>query len=339
MPDAEYSRAERRRLAKAPELSVKAVLSGDYAEDAEEYLLDQFPFRDGFRALKAGLRLKVFRQLDNNGLFVIDDGIYKLDAPLKEEQVLYAANKINGISREHLAGLNVYYSIIPDKNRFVAAQHGYPAMEAERIAKLMHQSVTEAEYIDIFPALSIGDYYRTDSHWRQERILPVADLLLSGMGNDYRASKEDFSQSTLSPFYGVYSGQLALPVSPDRLTYLESPATAAATAEIYGADGAKPVYFPEEFDGMDGYDVYLSGAEPLISIHNPGAREQRGLVIFRDSFGSSLAPLLLGGYSDITLVDLRYFSSDLLADYVDFSGKDVLFIYSTSLLASGMLLK
>ena len=50
--------------------------------------------------------------------------------------------------------------------------------------------------------------------------------------------------------------------------------------------------------------------------------------MFRDSFGSSLAPLLAGSYRKITLIDLQYISSDLLESYVCFQEQDVLFLYS-----------
>ena len=49
-------------------------------------------------------------------------------------------------------------------------------------------------------------------------------------------------------------------------------------------------------------------------------------------FGSSLAPLLLGGYSKITLIDIRYIHLDYLKQYVDFTECDVLFLYSTLVL-------
>ena len=40
----------------------------------------------------------------------------------------------------------------------------------------------EARYIDIFGILSADDFYYTDSHWRQERILKVADEIADKMG-------------------------------------------------------------------------------------------------------------------------------------------------------------
>ncbi|MDD6212114.1 MAG: hypothetical protein PUB22_03050, partial [Clostridiales bacterium] len=56
------------------------------------------------------------------------------------------------------------------------------------------------------------------------------------------------------------------------------------------------------------------------------------LIIFRDSFGSSLAPLLTGNYKSIYLVDIRYIEPDYLDEFIDFNNKDVLFLYSTLIL-------
>ena len=33
------------------------------------------------------------------------------------------------------------------------------------------------QYIDIFPLLSIEDYYNTDTHWRQDCIVDVQNIL------------------------------------------------------------------------------------------------------------------------------------------------------------------
>ena len=41
----------------------------------------------------------------------------------------------------------------------------------------------------------------------------------------------------------------------------------------------------------DPYSVFLSGSKSLLTITNPSADTDRELVIFRDSFASSLAPL------------------------------------------------
>lgn len=62
-------------------------------------------------------------------------------------------------------------------------------------------------------------------------------------------------------------------------------------------------------------------------------------MVFRDSFGSSLVPLLVQDYAKVTLVDIRYVASDFVGQFVDFHGQDVLFLYSTLVLNSSSTLK
>jgi hypothetical protein len=85
--------------------------------------------------------------------------------------------------------------------------------------------------------------------------------------------------------------------------------------------------------------MFLSGNQPIVAMKNPQAPNGKRLIIFRDSFASSLAPLMISGYEEIVLVDLRYISSDLLGEYIDFNNADVLFLYSTMLLNSSLAIK
>ena len=99
------------------------------------------------------------------------------------------------------------------------------------------------------------------------------------------------------------------------------------------------VYDMTKLDSRDLYDVYLSGARSLLTIENPNAATDRELIVFRDSFGSSLVPLLVNDYARVTLVDLRYIRSNYLGQFLDFHGQDVLFLYSTLLLNNSATIK
>ena len=63
------------------------------------------------------------------------------------------------------------------------------------------------------------------------------------------------------------------------------------------------------------------------------------LIIFRDSFGSSITPLILTGYSKVTLVDTRYMSPKLINQYIKFANQDILFMYSTLIINNSSSLK
>ena len=67
-------------------------------------------------------------------------------------------------------------------------------------------------------------------------------------------------------------------------------------------------------------------------MENPSNPDGKELVIFRDSYGSSIAPLLLEDYSKVTLLDIRYMNRDFIGSFANFDNADVLFLYSTTLM-------
>ena len=336
LPDGTVSEAERRPLEQLPELTAEGVFSGDYFKDLEDYLLDQFPLRDSFRRLKANFQYKVLGLKANNGIYQAEGHLSKLDYPVEQNQTKLAVEKFNAILAGHPQIGKAYYSLIPDKNYFLAAANGYPAMDYEEL--LRQAEGINAAYIDIFPLLSIDDYYYTDSHWRQEQIVDVAQKLADAMGTA-ADGMDAYTAESRENFRGVYHGQSALNLPGETLTILKSRVTDSAIVKSLEHTAAMSVYNWDEFENTDPYDVYLSGAEALITMENPLQDNGRHLIVFRDSFGSSISPLLLSGYSKITVVDIRYVASALLDNYVDFTDADVLFLYCTSMFNSGAALK
>ena len=332
--------SERRKLAQKPALSVQSVQSGQWMQKFESYSLDQFPLRDTLRGLKAAVQLGVFCQKDNNGVYLQNGYASKLDYPLHTDSVERAADKFLQLQETYLEGKaeHVYYALIPDKNYFMAPAGGYPALDYEKLAQIMRQKLSPGmTEIDLFSTLSLSCYYRTDPHWRQEALVPTAQYLAGQMGVSLG---DDYSKTTLQrPYYGLYYGYAALPMQPDALTYLTSARMADYTVTNYESGRQSPVYDLDKAAGNDLYEVFLSGPVSLLTIQNSNARSNRELVIFRDSFGSSLAPLLAEGYSEITLVDIRYLPSARVGQFVDFTGKDVLFLYSTQVLNNSEALK
>ncbi|MBQ6702887.1 MAG: hypothetical protein IJN17_08045 [Clostridia bacterium] len=346
-PATDFSTTERRELKQFPELSVKTLVSGKFMQTFEDYTLDQFPARDSFRTIKALTAKYVFGHLDNNDIFVTSDGmIGKHEYPLKQDQVVHAANKFKYVYNTYLKdnGGKVYLSVIPDKNAFIAEESGHLAMDYDLFFKLMQENTKDfATYIDISDLLSKDDYYLTDTHWKQECITDVADRLAEAMGTTL---DKNYKLNTLEKtFAGVYYGQSALPVEKDTLNYLTSDIIDSCIIKNYETGKEMSMYDMEKANGYDLYETFLSGSVSFIVIENPQATTDKELVVFRDSFGSSLVPLLASGYKSITVIDIRYISSlktempNSLQNLVDFKNKDVLFIYSTLVLNNSNTLK
>ena len=338
-PDA-FSLSERRKLAQLPAPVWESILDTSFMTDFEDYTLDQFPFRDAVRRVKAMSHYYLFARRDNNGIYLADGFVAKLEYPLHESSIENAAAKFESLRETYFADTDarLYYSIVPDKNYFLAAQNGYPSMDYERLLALMAQGMQNFSYIDLFPYLTIDDYYRTDTHWRQECIADAAEALASGMGATL--PETEWEKRTYSPFYGVYYGQAALPLAADTLVYRTNPILEGCTVYSYESGKTTPVYDAEKLSGKDPYDVFLSGAAAILRVDNPAAESDRELVVFRDSFGSSITPLLIPAYARVTLIDIRYVKSELLGELLDLSGTDdVLFLYSTMVLNNSTMLK
>ena len=339
-PAKELSVSERRSLHQIPKFTVQTVLSGSFMEQFEDYAVDQFPLRDTFRAGKSLFVYNVLQQKDNNGIYLTQGHSAKLES-LNEVSVHYALGRFQRIYDTYLQGTNckIYMTIIPDKGYYLAAQNGYPAVDYSRLFSIVEEGMPWAQQVLLTDTLSAENYYRTDTHWRQEQLLPVARKLCAAM--EVTTPKEQAFTPTLvsGKFYGVYYGQAALPMKPDSLYVMESEILKNARVYNYETKTYQPVYDTGKLTGNDPYDVFLSGAQALLTIENPNAEMDKELVIFRDSFGSSLAPLLAQSYKTVTLVDIRYINPALLKEYLEFDSQDVLFAYSTAILNNSSTLK
>lgn len=337
--EGEFSESERRPLEKFPELGLETVLSGKFMQSFEKYATDQVPFREYLKSIKAKFVLNVLNKKDNNGIFLHNGHVSKLDNDINEEMLDNAADKFAYIYETYLKGkdMNIYLSVIPDKNLYLE-KGGYPALDFEALTEMLQEKCPYMTYIDIKEALSLDSYYKTDSHWRMEKIIPVARLLLERMG--LYAESEYETLILDNPFYGVYGMQSSLDVAPDEIKYLTNDTIENCTVTYFdtGEGIVGDMYNMDKAYGKDAYEMFLSGSTPLCTIENEKGKGE--LILFRDSFGSSIAPLLCEGYGKITVIDIRYIQSAHLGSFVDFNeGSDVLFLYSTMLLNNSMALR
>jgi len=340
-PHQAVSQAERRPLAQFPAISLSGLLDGSFIRDFEDYTVDQFPLRDSFRQAKSLFHRYVLNQKDNNNIYIADGYAAKLEYPVNQTSVSNAVRKFNWIYENYLAdtGSSIVFSVVPDKGYYLAEPNGYPAMDYQAMFEAMEAGLPWANFVDLTDSLTIADYYRTDTHWRQEKLLPAAQKLCTALQVS-PPEAEQFTRTALEkPFYGVYYGQAALPMEPEELYTMESTLLYNCIVTNHETGMTSRIYDSSKLDSRDLYDIYLSGATSLLTIENPMASTERELIVFRDSFGSSIIPLLLQDYKTVTVVDIRYISSLMLPQYISFEGQDVLFLYSTLVLNSSTTLK
>ena len=340
-PRTEVSEAERRPLAQMPEISVETLLNGKFMSEFEDFSLDQFPLRDTFRQVKSLFHYYVLGQKDNNDIYIADGYAVKQEYPYDAASVAYALERFTHLYEKYLTGSDgrIFMTIVPDKGYYLGEESGHLTMDYRSMFASFELGLPWAQFVDITGTLSAEDYYRTDTHWRQENLLDTATKLCEALG--VTAPKtEDYTPAALErPFYGVYYGQAALPMEPETMYVLESNLLSDCTVLDWESGKQNAVYDLSKLQSKDLYDVFLSGSRSLLTIGNPNAKTDRELIVFRDSFGSSIVPLLVQDYAKVTLVDIRYIQIDVLDRFLEFNGQDVLLLYSTLVLNNSSTIK
>ena len=338
-PAKDLSESERRPLAQWPGISVDTLLDGRFMTDFETVTLDQFPLRDTFRTIKSLFHYGVLNQSDNNGIYLADGFAVKQEYPLNPESLCHAADRFQYLYEKYLTESDVYLAIVPDKGQYLAQEEHQLSLHYGKLSSILLDRLPWAASIDLYNTLDGSDYYRTDSHWRQENLFETAGVICDALGVT-PPNPENYTLTALErPFYGVYYGQAALPMEPETMYLLESDLLDDCRVYDYESGQYTDVYNMDKLTSRDLYEVFLSGPRSLLTIENPHAATDRELIIFRDSFGIAIAPLLVTDYAKVTLVDIRYIQIDVLDRFLDFHGQDVLLLYSTSVLNNSQTIK
>lgn len=333
-PD-KISLSERRSLNGRPDLSFASVDSGKFFTDTEKFLLDQFPGRDLFRRIKAMVQYGIFGKIANNNIVIADGQAAEISYPLKEKFVDIYLRRLNKVKDEYLADLDLrfYHTLIPDKIYYMSDAAGIPKIDYDGLCARI-SAEGPGTYLDVFDTLTLADYYSTDTHVKIASMAGMADRLLLKMGagsvGEVRPGRE------LSPFYGVYYGHSALPLAPDTILPVYTDAIEQAVVTRYEGKVVSEgiLYDLEKIDAADPYDLFLGGACTVLTLDNPTAPDENILYLFSDSFGRSLAPLLLSGYRRVVFYDIRYVQAAQALKILPVEpGNDVLFAYSLQSLA------
>ena len=317
--DIDVSKTERRKLAQLPDFE----LNNDYSEKLEKYLLEQFPFKDTYRNIKAKYNYKIINKLENNNIYIKNNYIYKSNYPTNIKSIDNFTKKITNI-KQLLKNNKTYIMVIPDKNYylkdkyFLNIDYNYIFKEIDKL---------NINQIDIKNILNMNDFYKTDTHWKQENLDKVVKEICNTLELEYQ--QETYKYNQYNNFYGVYYGESAVKQNPEILTYLTNETIDKIKVKYLENQNITNIYNTDKLNSLDPYEIYLDGASAFIEITNDKANTDKELVIFRDSFASSITPLLINYYNKITLIDLRYINTENIKKHIEFNNQDVLFMYST----------
>lgn len=332
LPSREFSERENRYLQQRPEFSFSSLFSGDYTSRFESYTTDQFPFRDAWTTLKARCEILTGKR-ENNGVYYCGDGVLisRYVAP-DEGFIRENAGFVHALANN--VDIPVYFALIPGAAEIQGDMlpENAPTDSQSDVIDLAYAE-SGARNVDMLSSLSSHDgeyiFYRTDHHWTTLGAFYGYDALRGMMGLP-PADIGSFRRETVSEsFYGTaYSSSGFSWVKPDRIEiFVPDNDDVTLTNYNTGSPVTTPLYDDSFLQVKDKYAFFLGGNSPRISIQTENADKPK-LCIFRDSFADCFVPFLLRDFSQIDLLDLRYYK-DSVSAYIRDGGFDmVLVMYS-----------
>ena len=335
LPDRQFSEQENRYLQMRPEFSFKSLFSGDYTSKFESYTTDQFTFRDEWITLKAASELALGKQ-ENNDVHLCENGTLIEGFKRPENSVLDS----NMSALNTLVGntdAKVYFALIPDKSDLYSSllpKNVPNDSEKEVIDYCYGQS--NATNVDIYSALSAHTdeyiFYRTDHHWTSLGAYYGLSALAESMGLPCPALDSYTDRHVVSEeFYGTtWSSSGFSWVDPDTMEiFVNAPEGLKVTSYPQGSPVEGKLYDFSFLEKKDKYSMFMGGNCPMHVIET-GNEDKPSLLILRDSYTDSLIPFLLDDFSEIHVLDLRYYRASLKA-YIEQNDFDtVLVCYSVS---------
>jgi hypothetical protein len=344
-PGRSVSDIENRELAPAPELSARAFASGEFADDAEAYLLDHFPLRDMWAGL-AGVAEVASGRRDNGRVYFGDDAwlfsIDDIDFDLLGVNLGHIRDFVSDVSREYPG---IAFSVLAAPASWDAAGDMLPASaptDDEGRAMLAIREALGDVVLFCDPTEALKDahsaglpvYYRTDHHWTSRGAYIAYRVWAKSRGLT-PLGEDDFDISTVSEsFYGTNASKAALPqTASDRMEIFTPKNAPPLTMTVEsGKDAEAPVvtdslYRVEFLAERDKYAYFLGGNNPVVTI-DTGYENGRTLLVLKDSFAHCFAPFLTTHFERVILVDPRYHRRGLERFFTENEITDVLFLYS-----------
>ena len=328
LPDRNFSPLENRFLQKPPVLSVEALSSGKFMEDAEDYVSDHIVGRDFWVAAKAWSE-RLSGKKENNGVYfgardTLINRVADPDQSKLDKDIGYVDALAGNVS------VPVYFGLIPSaaeiwKDRLPA---GAPTADEKEVIDRLYFS-TGASTIDLYTPLSAHSgediYYRTDHHWTSLGAFYGANAVLEAVGLEPLDLGNYQKTTVTNQFYGTSfssSGVRWLP--PESIDAYVPNQGIKVTSYFKGTPEEGSLYVDSYLEVKDKYSYFLGGRQPLCVVEKEDGGGPKALLI-RDSYSDSLAPFLTERFSEIHLFDPRDNLSSI-QNYVEENDIDVVIV-------------
>ena len=336
VPDQEESELENRALEQRPRFNLTTILSGDFMEQWEKYLSDQFAGRDTWRSLKVSLdRLGGARK--ENDIYIGKDGQLMEDIEVPDDGRLEANLTAIRDFAETYEDIPVTMMLVPDAACIL--NDSLPAFARVEDQRQMFSMAERklgdtVNWVDTVSILNNHKseklYYKTDHHWTTQGAFYVFQDAAETLGIEGDVSDDFVSYTVTDSFNGVLAASSG--VGLDEMEQIDIYAPTGGDDDVvvnYVDEGRKTtsLYDSSKLETRDKYGVFLGGNTSVVDIRTVFTSQKRLLVV-KDSFADCFIPFLAPYYREIVVVDPRYYSGTMQDIMDSYRITDALILYS-----------
>lgn len=333
--DVFFSESENRILATKPKLSNDGVLSGEYMEQYEEYVNDQFVGRNTWIMLKTRMDL-LLQKKEINGVYLAE-GDYLIEQHPEDafeqatidKKLALLKNLVELYPQTRVMLVPTADNILTEKLPAFA-----PYFDQRAFLQQVRDTIGEESVIDMFAALEphAGEeiYYRTDHHWTSLGAYYGYEAFTKAYKLPTRWYLKEEMQTVTDTFLGTLQSKLNLPMEPEEIKIF--PRTLETKVQLTYDFGKKSnSFYSDSFlQGKNKYGYFLDDNHAIVEIERESF-SQKVLFVIKDSYANSMIPLLAHHYQKIYVMDMRYYKGNLpefMQSCDEYGNMDVLVLYN-----------
>ena len=326
VPDKTYSANEKRKLAQIPTLSVTNLISGQFGNDLESYLADQFPARDNWVTAKTFAELASGKR-ENSGVYFAKDG-YLIDSftSCKAKQIKTNVAALKALS--DTLDVPVKVMLIPTAAQILSDKLPAFAPNLDQKKLLDYAKAQGLDTVDVFDELAAHDneyiYYKTDHHFTSLGAYYCYSAWKRSKSETAEPISAWKSEILCDDFRGTTYAKVNYPLAPfDTITaYYKAKHSVSYNNGAYVSDS---IYERKYLDGSDQYAAFLNSNQAQTVIRGSG---KGNLLIVKDSYANTFAQFVADEYAEVHLIDPRFYRGSVSEYVKENSIDEVLAVYN-----------
>ncbi len=324
LPKSKFSENENRYLKSSPVLNFKNFFNRRFQDDLSVYFSDHFPFREKFLSFKSRVDYRLGITRINDVYYGVDNSLLEeYKKPKNSERIVNIVNKFYENNNVDIDFMLVPTSIYVNRFKIDIDNLSYDEMDTIKYFK----ENLDVNFIDVSNTLvkhnSEYIYYNSDYHWTSLGSYYAYLEYCKNKGID--CNKKVKFETVSRDFYGtLYSKILDNSIQMD---YLEKDkSNGNYDIEIDGKKGS--LYDESYLKKKDKYSYFLGGNHGIITIKNKTIDNCKTILVIKDSYANCFIPFLIKNYSNVIVIDPRYYNKSISTLIEDNDVNNILFLYN-----------